>query len=322
MSATNKIISPVASELKEFQIFFKKTMKSKVALLDIVTNYILKRKGKQMRPIFVFLSAKLVGNPNESTYTAAALIELMHTATLVHDDVVDNSEIRRGFFSIKALWKTKIAVLIGDYLLSKGLLLAVDNEEFELLRIVSEAVKEMAEGELLQIEKSRKLDITEEVYFEVIYKKTATLISACTASGAKSAGADAETVEKMKLFGKYAGLVFQLKDDLFDYQKTNLTGKPTGNDLQEKKMTLPLIYALSNCDKSEKKKVLRIISKQKKEHFAFILEFVNRCGGITYAQQKMEEYKEKALTILNEFPDNIARQSLNELVNYISIRNM
>ncbi len=320
MSGIKKIKAPVSEELNEFQSYFKNALKSKVALLNIITNYVLKSKGKQMRPMLVFLCADLTGGISKSTYTAAALVELLHTATLIHDDVVDNSDIRRGFFSIKAIWKSKIAVLIGDYLLSKGLLLAIENNEFELLKIVSQAVKEMAEGELLQIEKARKLDITEEIYFDIIYKKTATLFESCAGSGAASAGADKETVNKLKLFGKYTGIVFQIKDDLFDYQKRNLTGKPSGNDIQEKKMTLPLIYALSNCNKKEKRRIIKIISKQKKTYFSDVLNFVKEKGGIAYAEKKMTEYKQKALDILNTFPDNPAKTSLNELVNYITVR--
>ena len=321
MTSTDKIKLPVSGELKKFDVFFKDSLKSKVALLDIITNYVLKSKGKQMRPLLVFLCAKMIGKITPATYTAAALIELLHTATLIHDDVVDNSDMRRGFFSIKAIWKTKIAVLIGDYLLSKGLLLAIDNNEFEMLRLVSDAVKKMAEGELLQIEKSRKLDINEEVYFEIIYKKTATLLESCTAGGALSAGADKETVELMKDFGKYAGLVFQIKDDLFDYQKTNLTGKPIGNDIQEKKMTLPLIYALSKCEKKEKGKILAIISKGKKKEFPLVLDFVREKGGLEYSTLKMNEYKEKAVEILNKFPESEAKNSLMILVDYIAERN-
>ncbi len=259
MSEIKDIKAFIKPEMEKFEPFFKKAVKSNVPLLDIVMNYIIRRKGKQMRPMFVFLSAKLFGDVTESSYTAAALIELLHTATLIHDDVVDNSNKRRGFFSVNALWRSKIAVLAGDFLLSKGLLLAVEKKEFKLLEIVSEAVKEMAEGELLQIEKSRKLDITEKTYFEIIYKKTATLIASCTAAGASSGNADKEQIEKLKQFGKYAGITFQIKDDLFDYQKNNSTGKPAGNDIQEKKMTLPIIFALKNSDKKEKRKILSLI---------------------------------------------------------------
>jgi octaprenyl-diphosphate synthase len=275
-----------------------------------------------MRPAFVFLSAKLHGETNRSSHTAAAMIELLHTATLIHDDVVDEAYERRGFFSINALWKNKIAVLTGDFLLAKGLLLAVEEKEFDLLKIVSDSVQEMSEGELLQIEKSRKLNITEEVYFEIIRKKTATLISSCCGAGAKSAGADDKTVERMMLFGKYVGIAFQIKDDIFDYQSKNLIGKPTGNDIKEKKLTLPLIHVLNNVSSSDKKKYLRIInrhnnnSKKVKE----VIDFVTKNGGIDYSHTKMIEYKQKALDILSEFPDSKAKQSLSELVEYTTER--
>ncbi len=322
MSNIKEIKALIGPEMKEFEGFFKKAVKTKVPLLDIVMNYIIRRKGKQMRPMFVFLTAKLIGEVNNSTYTAATLIELMHTATLVHDDVVDDADKRRGFFSINALWKSKIAVLTGDFLLSKGLLLAIENKEFELLEIVSEAVKEIAEGELLQIEKSRKLDITEETYFEIIYKKTATLIASCTASGAKSAKANDGEMQKLKEFGKYAGIAFQIKDDLFDYQKTNLTGKPTGNDIQEKKMTLPLIYALNNSDKSEKRKILKIIQRHNsnKEKVGEVIDFVKSKGGLKYTEQKMLEYKDKAIEILVDFLESPAKKALTNLVEYITTR--
>ncbi len=322
MSKINEIKALIKPEMKEFEKFFKGSIKSNVRLLDIVMNYIVRRKGKQMRPMFVFLSAKLIGEVNKSTYTAAALIELLHTATLVHDDVVDDADKRRGFFSINALWKSKIAVLTGDFLLSKGLLLAVKNKEFELLEIVSEAVKEMAEGELLQIEKSRKLDITEETYFKIIFKKTATLIASCTAAGGRGAGANDEEMQKLKEFGKYAGIAFQIKDDLFDYQKTNLTGKPSGNDIQEKKMTLPLIYALNNSKKSEKKHILRIIQKYSsdKNKVNEVIDFVKNKGGLKYTEEKMIEYKNKATEILLNFQDSSAKTALIDLVNYVTLR--
>jgi len=323
MSDIKKVKALIELEMKEFEKFFKETVKTKIPLLDIVMNYIIRSKGKQMRPMFVFLTAKLIGEINKSTFTAATLIELMHTATLVHDDVVDNADKRRGFFSINALWKSKIAVLTGDYLLSKGLLIAVKNNEYELLEIVSEAVKEMAEGELLQIEKSRKLDITEETYFDIIYKKTATLIASCMAAGAKSAKASDDEALKLKEFGEYAGIAFQIKDDLFDYQKTNLTGKPTGNDIQEKKMTLPLIYALNNSTKSEKKRILRIIQKYNtnKEKVNEVIEFVKIKGGLEYTEKKMVEYKTKATDVLNHFPNSPSKTALIDMVTYIITRN-
>lgn len=319
MSNIKKVKALIEPEMKEFEKFFKETVKTKVPLLDIIMNYIIRSKGKQMRPMFVFLTAKLFGNINQSTYTAATLIELMHTATLVHDDVVDDADKRRGFFSINALWKSKIAVLTGDYLLSKGLLIAIKNKEFELLEIVSEAVKEMAEGELIQIEKSRKLDITEETYFDIIYKKTATLIASCMAAGAKSANASDEDALKLKEFGKYAGIAFQIKDDLFDYQKTNLTGKPSGNDIQEKKMTLPLIYALNNTSRFEKNRILKIIQKHNtnKQKVAEVIEFVKENGGIKYTEQKMHEYKNKATEILLKFPSSASKDALIYMLEYV-----
>lgn len=275
-----------------------------------------------MRPMLVFLSAKLNGEINDSSYVAASLIELLHTATLIHDDVVDESFERRGFFSINALWKSKIAILIGDYLLARGLLLAIEKKEFELLEIVSEAVKEMSEGELLQIQKSRKLNITEEDYFEIIRKKTATLIAACAASGTKSVGANGEIIQKMKMFGEYVGMAFQIKDDIFDYQKTGILGKPTGNDIKEKKLTLPLIHCLENAKSSEKRRILRLIRKHHKnsKKVIEIILFVREHGGIDYSIQKMNEFKEKALNILNEFPSGQARNSLADLVNYTTER--
>jgi len=318
MSSLNRIKAPIASEMAEFERYFKHSMRSKVPLLDIITNYIIRRKGKLIRPIFVFLSAKLLGNINKSTYHAAALIELLHTATLVHDDVVDESYQRRGFFSINALWKNKISVLVGDYLLSKGLLLAIENEEFQLLKIVSDAVKEMAEGELLQIEKARKLNTNEEIYFDIIEKKTATLLASCTAAGAKSANGSPEQVEMMKQFGKNIGIAFQIKDDLFDYQIINSTGKPSGNDIQEKKITLPLLYTLSHSKNSESRRIKNIIQKHnnKAGTFTEVIDFVNSNGGIEYATSKMNEFKDKSLEILYKFEDNEARKALVELVNY------
>ncbi len=318
MSSLKRIKEPIKDEVKEFEKFFKNSMRSKVPLLDIITNYIIRRKGKQIRPVFVFLSAKLHGEINKSTYNAATIVELMHTATLVHDDVVDESYQRRGFFSINALWKNKISVLVGDYLLSKGLLLAVDNEEFGVLRIVSDAVKEMAEGELLQIEKARKLNTNEDIYFEIIRKKTAALLAACTAAGAKSANADEETVEKMRLFGEHIGIAFQIKDDLFDYQPNNNTGKPSGNDIQEKKLTLPLIYTYNHSNSNKKREIKKTINKHNKNRKKVheIINYVNGNDGIQYAEQKMIEYRDKSLEILNQFPDSDAKAALIELVKF------
>ncbi len=317
-----KIKAPILDEMESFESHFRDSMKSQVPLLDKITHYIIKRKGKQMRPMFVFLSAKLFADTTEKTYIAASLIELLHTATLVHDDVVDESYQRRGFFSINALWKNKIAVLVGDYLLSKGLLLSVDNNGFDLLRIVSDSVRKMSEGELLQIEKARRLDIEEPIYFDIIRKKTATLIASCCATGAASVGESAETIEKMHQFGEYTGIAFQIKDDLFDYGSGEDIGKPVGIDIKEKKMTLPLIYALNNCSKSEKRKVINIIKNKSEEvdKVQEVIDFVVKSGGIEYATEKMYEYRKMALDILHQFPDKEARQSLEELVMYTTER--
>lgn len=315
----DQIKQPVEQEVEQFEAFFKSAMKSNVPLLNLITGYILKRKGKQMRPLFVFLSAKMHGIIGESTNRAAALIELLHTATLVHDDIVDDSNQRRGFFSINALWKNKIAVLVGDFLLSRGMLLALENEEYQLLRTVSTAVKDMSEGELLQIEKARKLDISEEIYFEIIYKKTASLIASCCACGATSVNADAETIEKMRLFGENAGIAFQIKDDLFDFEKNNQSGKPYGADIKEQKMTLPLIFSLSQMKYSDRRKVINIVKNNNndKEKVNFVIQRVYEMGGISYATEKMKEYYRKALDILFEFPKTEVRDSLEMLVNYV-----
>tara|TARA_B100000902_G_scaffold399653_1_gene471604 strand:+ start:960 stop:1826 length:867 start_codon:yes stop_codon:yes gene_type:complete len=281
--------------------------------------YIIKRKGKQMRPMFVLLSAKLFGQIDEKTYRAASMIELLHTATLVHDDVIDESNFRRGFFSVNALWKNKIAVLVGDFLLSKGLLLAVKNEEFDLLKIMSKAVQEMSEGELLQIEKARKFDVNETVYFNIIRQKTATLIAACCASGCISVTQNKEIVRKMHLFGEKAGMAFQIKDDLFDYTKSTLIGKPTAIDIREQKMTLPLIYTINTVDKKLKKYIINIIKNYNKDEkkVAKIVKIVEENGGIKYAKEKMALYHKEALEILNEFEDNQANQSLRLLLDYV-----
>jgi len=323
MSATDRIIAPIADDMEKFEPYFRASMKNNVPLLSLITNYILRTKGKQMRPMLVFLSAKLVGQICDSTYNAAALIELLHTATLIHDDVVDESSHRRGFFSINALWKSKVAVLVGDFFLSKGLLLAVEKSEFALLKIVSDAVREMSEGELLQIEKSRKLNITEEIYYEIIRKKTATLIAACTSSGAKSTGANDEVVEKMRLFGEYIGMAFQIKDDIFDYQKNMFTGKPSGNDIKEKKLTLPLIHVLEKISPSQKKQILSTIRNHhdNPKKVNEIMEFVVSNGGLDYAIEKMNLYKKQALDLLNTFENNDASKALTELANYTTDRN-
>ena len=302
-----------------FEQKFKDSLKSNVSLLDRIMHYIIKRKGKQMRPMFVFLSAKLFGKFEENTYRAASMIELLHTATLVHDDVIDEANFRRGFFSINALWKNKIAVLVGDFLLSRGLLLAVTHEEFELLRIMSTAVQDMSEGELLQIEKARKLDITEEVYFDIIRQKTATLIAACCASGANSVGQSKEVIEKMRLFGEKAGIAFQIKDDLFDYTQSTLIGKPTGIDIREQKMTLPLIQTLNTVDKKLKNYIINIIKNHHKDDkkVAEVIALVKENGGLEYAAIRMQEYHNTALELLTEFDDNQAKQSLILLLDYV-----
>lgn len=316
------IKAPIGQEMRDFEKHFRNSMKSTVPLLDKITHYIVKRKGKQMRPMFVFLTAKMFGGTTDATYTAASLIELLHTATLVHDDVVDEAYKRRGFFSLNALWKNKIAVLVGDYLLAKGLLLSVDNNEFELLRIVSNSVKLMSEGELLQIEKARRLDIEESVYFDIITKKTATLIASCCATGAASAGQDEATIEKARQFGEMVGIAFQIKDDLFDYGLGEDIGKPTGIDIKEKKMTLPLIHALSQADRKQKGKIINIIKNHSNDNKKVkeVLDFVINSHGLQYAMDKMHEYREKALEILHGFNNNEARQSLENLVIYTTER--
>lgn len=302
----------------EFESYFRNAMKSNNGLLDKISHYIIKRKGKQMRPMFVFLSSKLNGDITKSTYNAASMIELLHTATLVHDDVVDDAQTRRGFFSINALWKNKIAVLVGDYLLSRGLLLSVDNEEFELLRIVSKAVKEMSEGELLQQEKSRLLNITEEVYYQIITQKTASLIAACCAAGAAAAGATKDAVHKMEEFGTYVGMAFQIKDDLFDYGFGIDIGKPSGIDIQEKKMTLPLIYTIAHTDKQIGRSLINIVKNHNtdKKRVKELVDTVVKHGGIDYAVKKMEEFRKKALDILANFPDSEAKSAMEKLVYY------
>ncbi len=317
----NDIKSPVADELDIFEKKFKQAMKSKVPLLDRVTYYIVQRKGKQLRPMFVLLSAKLFGEISDKTYNAAALVELLHTATLVHDDVVDNSYYRRGFFSVNALWKNKIAVLVGDFLLSKGLLLSMDNNHFDLLKIMSEAVREMSEGELLQMEKARKLDIKEEVYFEIIRQKTATLIASACACGAASIIDDKAMIDKVHLFGEKIGIAFQIKDDLFDYGNHEI-GKPKGIDIKERKMTLPLIYALSKASSSDKRRIINIVKNENDnpKKVDEVILYVRASGGIEYATEKMKNYRQQALNVLAEFPDNEARKSLNDLVMYTTER--
>lgn len=312
----------IAYELKEFESHFRQAVKSNVALLDKIMQYIVKRKGKQLRPMFVLLSAKLGGEINDSTYRAASLVELLHTATLVHDDVVDESLERRGFFSINALWKNKVAVLVGDYLLSKGLLLSLDNKDFKILQILSSAVKLMSEGELLQIEKARNLNLKENIYFEIIKNKTASLVASSCAAGASTTFTSEEAINRMSEFGEKVGIAFQIKDDLFDYGNANV-GKPTGNDIKEKKLTLPLIYTLNKADRSLKKRLIYIIKNEnnKKESVRFVIDEVQKAGGIDYATEKMFTYRDEALAVLHQFPNSEVRQGLEELVRYTTDRN-
>ena len=323
MSKIAEIKEPIKDELTRFESYFKRTMNTNVPLLDVVLKYMLRRKGKQMRPMFVFLTAKLLGQIKDSAYTAASLIELLHTATLIHDDVVDDSYKRRGYFSINALWKSKITVLVGDYLLSRGLLLAVDNKEYDLLEIVSNAVREMSEGELLQVKKSRKVYIDEEEYFEIIKKKTASLISSCTACGARAAGAPQETIDHFHAFGEKVGLAFQIKDDLLDYQHSTKIGKPTGNDIREKKVTLPLIYALRNADEKSKKQIKKAFGKKSKskKEVQFIVDFAKKHHGIRAAETMMHTLKNEALEIIKPYSSNGAKTGLIDLVNFTVERN-
>ena len=311
------IQAPIATEMSEFEKKFRHSMKSKVMLLDKIMTYIVKRKGKQMRPMFVFLSASTVGKVGESTYRGASLIELLHTATLVHDDVVDESTYRRGFFSVNALWKNKIAVLVGDFLLSRGMLLSIENEDFNLLKLVSEAIREMSEGELLQMEKAKRLDINEEVYYEIIRQKTASLITACCRVGAASSGADGKTIRAMGAFGEKVGMAFQIKDDLFDYGVQEI-GKPLGIDIREKKMTLPLIHALSQASWKEKRHIIHLIKKHSEntKKVNEVIDFVKSNKGLEYATSVMNRYHEEAIEILKSFPESDARNSLEQLVQF------
>jgi octaprenyl-diphosphate synthase len=320
MKVISQIKLPVEKEMELFEKKFLESMSSKVALLNRITHYIVNRKGKQMRPMFVFLVAKMVsdGSVNERTYRGAAVIELIHTATLVHDDVVDDSNRRRGFFSINALWKNKIAVLVGDYLLSKGLLLSIDNNDFDLLKIISVAVREMSEGELLQIEKARRLDITETIYYDIIRQKTATLIAACCALGAASVKPDSDEIAKMRRFGELIGMAFQIKDDLFDYGNEKI-GKPTGIDIKEQKMTLPLIYALNNSTKKEKDWVINSVKNHNKDRKRVkeVIQFVKDKDGLKYAVKRMKEFQQEALIILDSYPKSAYKDSLELMVNYV-----
>ncbi len=322
MSVLDRIKLPVAREMAEFEAYFSKTMQSEVPLLKIILNYIIRRKGKQMRPLLVFLTAGLNGKISESSYVAATFIELLHTASLVHDDVVDNANERRGALSINALWNSKIAVLVGDYLLSQGMLISVEKNRFDMLEIVSEAVKSMSEGELLQLQKSRKLNIREEDYFKIIISKTAALLSACTACGAKSVTDDQEIIQLMKEFGENIGIAFQIRDDILDYEGTGLTGKTPGNDIKEKKITLPLIHALEQAPSSKRKHILGIVKNRKKtkSEILEVISFVSDYGGIEYAEVKMNQYRDKALAILDSYPDTEFKDSLREFVKYTTSR--
>lgn len=308
--------------MAEFEHRFREAMRSRTPLLDRIMHYIVKRKGKQIRPMFVFLSAGLCGRIADSTYTGASLIELLHTATLVHDDVVDDSLQRRGFFSINALWKNKIAVLVGDYLLSRGLLIAVERKEYAILEIVSRAVRMMSEGELLQLEKARRLDVNEQIYYDIIRQKTASLIASCCAVGAQSSGADDQTIERMRLFGELAGQAFQIKDDLFEFEKNLNTGKPAGIDIKDSKMTLPLIYALNKASSSEKRRIINLVksSRQKDKDVALVIRFVQESGGLKYATEVMHSFRSRALEILNHFNPGVYRQSLEQLVMFSTER--
>ena len=321
VKSLDTIKGPIEQELIHFEKHFRESMKSNVALLDTIMHYVVKRKGKQVRPMFVFLSAKLFGPTNESTYVAASLVELLHTATLIHDDVVDDANERRGFFSVNALWKNKIAVLVGDFLFSQGMVLSLKNKDYQSLHILSNAVKSMIEGELLQIQKARRLDIDESIYYDIIRQKTASLIASACSAGAASTTKDEEEVEKMRLFGEKIGISFQIRDDLFDFGTYDV-GKPLGIDIKEKKMTLPLIYALNNATTSEKRKILRIIKKdnEKKDKVQEVIDFVNQSGGIEYAQEAMIRYRDEAFQILLSFPESPSRNALQQLVTFVTER--
>lgn len=323
MSVLAEIRKPVEHEMDRFETYFGETMKSNIPLLKIILNYVFRRKGKQMRPLLVFLTARLNGEISEATYVAASMIELLHTASLVHDDVVDDASERRGALSVNALWNSKIAVLLGDYLLSTGLLVSVEKSRYDMLEIVSEAVKSMAEGELLQLQKARKMYILEEDYFKIISAKTAALIAACTAMGAISVTKDAGTIQKMKDFGRNIGIAFQIRDDILDYESNGLTGKTTGNDIKERKVTLPLIHSLGQASSQQKKKMLAIVKARKKSRSEIneVIRFVVSTGGLETAELKMNEYRDKALAILDSYPSSDVRNSLRQFVNYTTSRN-
>lgn len=322
MTSLEIIQSPIKKELKDFEPYFKESIKSDIPFLQIIIRYILKKKGKQMRPMFVFLSAKILGETNELTHLAASGIELLHTATLLHDDVVDESYERRGSFSINALWKNKIAVLVGDYILGKGFLNALDAKQYHFLHLVSRAVKDMSEGEILQMRKSRKLDINYDTYFEIIRKKTASLIATSMAIGIASVTENDEMIEQMFQIGIDIGIAFQIKDDIFDYQKKGILGKPTGNDIKEKKITLPLLYVLEQSNSKEKRKILHLVKKKNKNSAKVkeLVDLVIEKGGLTYAEKRMNEFKDKAISQINQLPENDARTALIELVNYTTTR--
>jgi octaprenyl-diphosphate synthase len=322
MSALTGIKKPVETEMAEFEVYFSRTMRSDIPLLNIILNYILRRKGKQMRPLLVFLTAKLNGEIAESTYIAATCIELLHTASLVHDDVVDDASERRGSLSINALWNSKIAVLLGDYLLSTGMHICVEKSRYDMLEIISEAVKSMSEGELLQLQKARKLNIKEEDYYKIIISKTAALLSACTACGARSVSDDSETIQLMKDFGENIGVAFQIRDDILDYEGTGLTGKTVGNDIKEKKITLPLIHSLEQSSNSKKRHILNIVKSKKKtkSEISEVISFVKEYDGLEYSELKMNQYRDKALAILDSYADSEVKESLREFVQYTTSR--
>ncbi len=324
MSVLTEIRKPVEMEMDQFESYFNRTMKSDIPLLKIILNYILRRKGKQMRPLLVFLTAKLNGTISESTFVAATLIELLHTASLVHDDVVDDARERRGSLSINAIWNSKIAVLVGDYMLAQGLLISVEKVRYEMLEIVSEAVKSMAEGELLQLQKARKLNIKEEDYYKIIISKTAALISACTATGARSVTEDPDTIQLMKDFGENIGIAFQIRDDILDYESNGLTGKTLGNDIKERKITLPLIQALELASPSRKREILSVVKSRKKTKSEIhdIIKFVSTSGGLEYAEMKMNQFRDKALAILDSYPDSDVKESLKRFTCFTTSRNL
>ncbi len=322
MSVLSDIKRPVAKEMDEFESYFSRTIKSNIPLLKIILNYILRRKGKQMRPLLVFLTAKLNGTISEASFVAATFIELLHTASLVHDDVVDDAHERRGAFSVNALWNSKIAVLVGDYMLSKGLLISVEKNRYDMLEIVSEAVKSMVEGELLQLQKSRKLNIKEEDYYKIIISKTAALIAACTATGARSVTEDPDTIHLMKDFGENIGIAFQIRDDILDYEANGLTGKTVGNDIKERKITLPLINSLELATSLQKRHILSIVKRKKKtkKEINEVISFVTSSGGLEYAELKMNQFRDKALAILDSYPESDVKDSLKGFVYFTTSR--